>query len=121
MSLIKCSKCEKEISSNADKCIYCGTPTQISKNTKSITNDNEVENNVLKLNIIASIISVVSIIAAVITFIIGLIFIENGGITLIISSILFIILAIFGNIFIKWMALMLQNLYEINMNKRKEH
>lgn len=33
MSLIKCPDCGREISSYADKCIYCGCPMTIIKKT----------------------------------------------------------------------------------------
>ena len=41
MSLIKCPECGKEISSNADKCIYCGYP--LVKDTNETVSDDSVQ------------------------------------------------------------------------------
>ncbi len=46
MSLIKCPECGKEISSNADKCIYCGYP--LAKDTNETVSDDSVQQDYYK-------------------------------------------------------------------------
>ena len=45
MALVKCSECGKEISTNSEKCIHCGTKLKDEVRTKNVIVDIDTENN----------------------------------------------------------------------------
>lgn len=119
MALIKCGKCGKEISSNAEKCIHCGTA--IDKTQKEIVCiDYETEMTIEKLNKIADISKSLCLIGGILLIVfafIMLVSIEeiNGSlISLFVFGVFSIVMAYVQPIFIKHKAMILKNLYEIN-------
>ena len=114
MALIKCKKCGKEISSNSEKCIYCGEEVKIDEKTMPILNDYETENNIKSLNNISRILNIILIIGGIIFLIVSLTSDDDINVMLLAFSITCIIIGLVLPVFIKWMALMLKNIYELN-------
>ena len=73
MALIKCSECGTEISTNSDKCIHCGTKLKDEVRTKNVIVDIDTENNIKKLNNIATIVAILIFVCAIIIFIVALV------------------------------------------------
>jgi len=115
MALIKCSKCGNEISTNSKSCIHCGASIQVDKDTKVITFDNDTEKNINSLNTLSVILLVIFIIMGIVCLFIGIGMSDDVSTPLfIIFGITSIIIGAIMPMFIKWMALMLKNLYELN-------
>lgn len=111
MALIKCQNCGKEISTNSERCIHCGTKLKDEVRTKNVIVDIDTENNIKKLNTISNVIVFLMFVSASIILITT--FIAPSPI-MIILFILCLLLAYVSPVFLKWQALVLKNLYEIN-------
>lgn len=116
MALIKCSECGKEISTNAENCIHCGAIIDKDSKTQApfVSKDIETEKNITTLNLFSNIVKwgilVIGIIIALSAFAIK----EDIGAMYFILGVLLALSSFIISALIKWKALMLKNLYEIN-------
>lgn len=114
MSLIKCAECGEKISSNATKCIHCNAPIDTNKRTKGYITDYETESNINSLNRLAAVLSVILILGG---FIFLFVAIGSEEPLLIAFAIACVVMGFVMPTFIKWKALMLKNVYEINRKR----
>ena len=112
MALIKCPKCGKEISDKAPACIHCGS--SINSKKSIVIAEDETQKNIDTLNTLATVLRVIFIVAAIICFMAAIGIGDEEGFILFIPAISAIISGIILPAFIKWKALILKNVYDIN-------
>ncbi len=115
MALIKCKNCGKEISDKATKCVHCGENFINNDNNNTNIKKDDIKNNIIFFLYFAIIIRIFFFIAAFIILLFGLL--ANHEIVFIASlagCVGCVILGIIVSPFIKWMAYVLKNLYELN-------
>jgi len=123
MALVKCSNCGGDISSNADMCVHCGKVLKSGEYKMNSKTEKSSRNVVLGFNIMAWVLAGIMVILALIFFFVGFIgLIDEDFETLMMGSIFgfsFIVGAVVTFMWVKWFALVLKNLYEINLKSSK--
>ena len=131
MVLVKCKKCGNDISTNAEKCVHCGTPVEQLLNvddvlvqtvSKSDLGSGEEKN----YNFFFKLAKVIRILLFILAGLVALVFfIASEGydealmICGVVSGIFLVLVAILSTPFIEWKAYMLKNLYELNKKGSK--
>ena len=119
MALIKCSDCGKEINDESSSCMYFGNPIiKINTSNKSF-DDAETENTKASIMLWAYLTVVVAVVLGMFIMIFGLIALSDGGIIYVLLGIGIMISGFLAKIVLMWMAYMLQNVHELNVNTRK--
>lgn len=121
MALIKCSNCGKEISSNAETCIHCGNTIAKERRTQPniMSTDFETEKNITALNMFSNLLKWLMLIGGIIFIVLGCTTADDIGALFFIVGVISIIFAFIVPTFIKWKALLLKNIYELNMKGGK--
>lgn len=123
MALIKCSNCGGDISSNADMCVHCGKVLKSAEMKMDTKTEKSSRNLVTGFNIMAWVLAGIMAVVALIFFFIGFIcLIDEDFEGMMMGSIMgfsFIVSAVVSFMWVKWFALVLKNLYEINKKSSK--
>lgn len=123
MALIKCSNCGGDISSNADVCVHCGKVLKSAEMKMDTKTEKSSRNLVTGFNVMAWVLAGLAAVTALIFFFIGFVgLIDEDFETWMMGTIMgfsFLISAVVSFMWVKWFALVLKNLYEINMKSSK--
>ena len=123
MALIKCSNCGEDVSSNADMCVHCGKVFKSAEMKMNTKTEKSSRNLVTGFNIVAWVLAGIAVVTALIFFFIGFIgLFDEDFETWIMGTIMgfvFLVSAVVSFMWVKWFALVLKNLYEINKKSSK--
>ena len=123
MALVKCSNCGGDISSNADVCVHCGKVLKSNESKMNPKTEKSTLGVVLGFNIMAWVLAGIMVLVALIFFFASFVNLVDGWIEeMMIFGLFglgFLVAAVVVFMSIKWFALVLRNLYEINLKSGK--
>lgn len=119
MAMIKCSECGREIDNEASACMYCGNPIGKTNSYSKSFNSQETEKTITSLLELSRISLGLSIVLGIFVIILGLMLSSDGGIILLVLGFALMLVGFLLKVVFMWMAYMLRNIYEINVNTKR--